>query len=124
MVADSRRTHVALVDPSPAGLEALNPVFGVTGPIPVDDSDDWGGNSYWWWRRWYEHDNLRDDRARAKRKLRVFGDDYDTPDGTGVRDFIHVVDLAKGHVAALRKLEDEPGYTLHSLGTGNGSSVL
>jgi UDP-glucose 4-epimerase len=57
-------------------------------------------------------------------KLRVFGDDYDTPDGTGVRDFIHVVDLAKGHVAALRKLEEEPGYMVHNLGTGNGSSVL
>lgn len=57
-------------------------------------------------------------------KLRVFGDDYDTPDGTGVRDFIHVVDLAKGHVAALRKLEDEPGYMVHNLGTGNGCSVL
>jgi len=57
-------------------------------------------------------------------KLRIFGDDYDTPDGTGVRDFIHVVDLAKGHVAALRKLEEEPGYMVHNLGTGNGSSVL
>lgn len=58
------------------------------------------------------------------KKLRIFGDDYDTPDGTGVRDFIHVVDLARGHVAALRKLEEEPGYIVHNLGTGKGCSVL
>ncbi|WP_338667624.1 UDP-glucose 4-epimerase GalE [Pseudodesulfovibrio methanolicus] len=58
------------------------------------------------------------------KKLSIFGDDYDTPDGTGVRDFIHVVDLARGHVAALRKLEEEPGYMVHNLGTGKGCSVL
>jgi UDP-glucose 4-epimerase len=57
-------------------------------------------------------------------KLSIYGDDYDTPDGTGVRDFIHVVDLARGHVAALRKLEEEPGYMVHNLGTGKGCSVL
>ncbi len=57
-------------------------------------------------------------------KLRVFGSDYDTPDGTGVRDFIHVVDLARGHVAALRKLRENPGYMIHNLGTGKGCSVL
>lgn len=57
-------------------------------------------------------------------KLQIFGDDYDTPDGTGVRDFIHVVDLARGHVAALRKLEEDPGYIVHNLGTGKGVSVL
>ncbi|WP_319584208.1 UDP-glucose 4-epimerase GalE [uncultured Pseudodesulfovibrio sp.] len=57
-------------------------------------------------------------------QLSVYGDDYDTPDGTGVRDFIHVVDLARGHVAALRKLEEEPGYVVHNLGTGKGCSVL
>jgi UDP-glucose 4-epimerase len=57
-------------------------------------------------------------------KLRIFGDDYDTPDGTGVRDYIHVVDLARGHVAALRKLEEDPGYMIHNLGTGKGCSVL
>ncbi|MGE4420741.1 MAG: UDP-glucose 4-epimerase GalE [Pseudodesulfovibrio sp.] len=57
-------------------------------------------------------------------KLSIYGDDYDTPDGTGVRDFIHVVDLARGHVAALRKLEEEPGFMIHNLGTGKGCSVL
>ena len=57
-------------------------------------------------------------------KLRVFGGDYDTPDGTGIRDYIHVVDLAKGHLAALTYLADHPKFTVHNLGTGNGYSVL
>ena len=56
--------------------------------------------------------------------LRVFGDDYDTPDGTGVRDYIHVVDLARGHVKALAKLEPGTGVSIYNLGTGNGYSVL
>ncbi len=56
--------------------------------------------------------------------LNVFGDDYPTPDGTGVRDYIHVVDLALGHVAALRKLEENCGLFVCNLGTGNGYSVL
>ena len=57
-------------------------------------------------------------------KLHVYGDDYPTPDGTGVRDYIHVVDLARGHVAALRKLETGCGLFICNLGTGNGYSVL
>ena len=54
----------------------------------------------------------------------VFGNDYDTPDGTGVRDYIHVVDLAKGHVKAIRKLEEKKGVLVYNLGTGKGYSVL
>ncbi|MBE6887248.1 MAG: UDP-glucose 4-epimerase GalE [Ruminococcaceae bacterium] len=57
-------------------------------------------------------------------QLGVFGDDYDTHDGTGVRDYIHVVDLAKGHVKALKKLEENAGLCLYNLGTGTGYSVL
>ena len=57
-------------------------------------------------------------------KLRVFGDDYPTHDGTGVRDYIHVVDLAVGHVKALGKLSTNPGLVTYNLGTGNGYSVL
>ena len=58
-------------------------------------------------------------------QLSVFGDDYNTPDGTGVRDYIHVVDLAKGHVLALNKLEKEnKGLFIYNLGTGTGYSVL
>ena len=48
-------------------------------------------------------------------RIRVFGDDYDTPDGTGVRDYIHVVDLAKGHVKALKKFEEKPEYVSTTL---------
>ena len=57
-------------------------------------------------------------------KLGVFGDDYETPDGTGVRDYIHVVDLAKGHVCALKKIQDSCGTFVCNLGTGKGYSVL
>lgn len=56
--------------------------------------------------------------------LGVFGDDYDTPDGTGVRDYIHVVDLAKGHVCALDKVINSTGVNIYNLGTGIGYSVL
>ena len=56
--------------------------------------------------------------------LRVFGDDYDTVDGTGVRDYIHVVDLAKGHVCAIDKLDSLDGVSIINLATGNGYSVL
>ncbi len=56
--------------------------------------------------------------------VRVFGNDYPTPDGTGVRDYIHVVDLAKGHVAAVKKLESKCGIVVYNLGTGKGYSVL
>ena len=57
-------------------------------------------------------------------RLRVFGGDYPTPDGTGIRDFIHVVDLAEGHVAALEKRAGLPGVHTYNLGTGRGHSVL
>ena len=63
--------------------------------------------------------------AVGKREcLGVFGDDYDTHDGTGVRDYIHVVDLAVGHVKALKKIEEKAGVCIYNLGTGNGYSVL
>lgn len=56
--------------------------------------------------------------------LSVFGDDYPTPDGTGVRDYIHVMDLSDGHIAALQKVGNESGLHIFNLGTGNGSSVI
>ena len=56
--------------------------------------------------------------------LSVFGNDYPTKDGTGVRDYIHVVDLAKGHLKALDKIRKENGVQIYNLGTGNGYSVL
>ena len=59
-----------------------------------------------------------------REKLGVFGNDYDTPDGTGVRDYIHVVDLARGHVKAVKKLADKEGVKVYNLGTGKGYSVM
>lgn len=56
--------------------------------------------------------------------LRVFGNDYDTIDGTGVRDYIHVIDLALGHLCAIEKLKSNPGLVIYNLGTGKGYSVL
>ncbi|MFZ9782066.1 MAG: UDP-glucose 4-epimerase GalE [Bacilli bacterium] len=56
--------------------------------------------------------------------LNIYGNDYPTVDGTGVRDYIHVVDLALGHLAALAKLKDNPGFAVYNLGTGKGTSVL
>ena len=58
------------------------------------------------------------------KELSVFGNDYDTPDGTGVRDYIHVCDLARGHVNAIRKFADNEGVSIYNLGTGHGYSVL
>ncbi len=58
------------------------------------------------------------------KELSVFGNDYPTPDGTGVRDYIHVVDLARGHVAAIGKIKEAPGVVIYNLGTGKGYSVL
>ena len=58
------------------------------------------------------------------KELGVFGDDYATPDGTGIRDYIHVVDLAIGHVKAVQKVEENPGLKVYNLGTGHGYSVM
>lgn len=66
MVAPSRRYHVALVDPLPAGLEGMNPSLAVTGSIPQDPKGDAMQRGYWWWwRPWFEHQNMRDERVEA-----------------------------------------------------------
>jgi len=56
--------------------------------------------------------------------LTIWGNDYNTKDGTGMRDYVHVVDLARGHVASLKKMDENPGYTVYNLGTGVGTTVL
>jgi len=66
MVNENRRYHVALVDPLPAGLEAMNSALAVTGPIPTDPNEQKARGAYWWWYGpWYEHQNLRDERTEA-----------------------------------------------------------
>lgn len=64
MATEMRRYHVALVDPMPAGLEAVNPELATSGTVPADPAAS-PGRYWWWWRTWYEHDNLRDERAEA-----------------------------------------------------------
>jgi len=65
MVADNRRYHVALVDPVPAGLEIINPSLAVSEQIPQDPTSPDFRYGWWWWGTWYEHQNMRDDRAEA-----------------------------------------------------------
>ncbi len=65
MVADTRRYHVALVDPLPAGLEIVNPALAVSGSSPQDPSSSSSRYGWWWWGTWYEHQNMRDERAEA-----------------------------------------------------------
>ncbi|GAB4421517.1 MAG: alpha-2-macroglobulin [Anaerolineales bacterium] len=65
MVADNRRYHVALVDPLPAGLEIVNPALAVSQSIPQDPESPDYEYGWWWWRTWYEHQNMRDERAEA-----------------------------------------------------------
>jgi uncharacterized protein YfaS (alpha-2-macroglobulin family) len=66
MVNENRRYHVALVDPMPAGFEAMNPALAVTGPIPEDPNEQKSRGAYWWWYgTWYEHQNMRDERVEA-----------------------------------------------------------
>ena len=59
-----------------------------------------------------------------REKFTVYGNDYDTPDGTGIRDYVHVTDLAKAHLVALNHLESNPGFDIFNIGTGRGNSVL
>ncbi len=65
MVADNRRYHVALVDPLPAGLEIVNPALAVSGDVPQDPDSSNYRYGWWWWGTWYEHQNMRDERAEA-----------------------------------------------------------
>jgi uncharacterized protein YfaS (alpha-2-macroglobulin family) len=65
MVADNRRYHVALIDPLPAGLEIVNPALAVSGSIPQDPDQEDYRYGWWWWGTWYEHQNMRDERAEA-----------------------------------------------------------
>jgi hypothetical protein len=65
MLAPSRRYHVALVDPLPAGLEPMNPALAVTGDVPQDPKDQASRGGSWWMGTWYEHQNLRDERVEA-----------------------------------------------------------
>ncbi|XP_036085920.1 UDP-glucose 4-epimerase isoform X2 [Rousettus aegyptiacus] len=106
-------------------------VYGNPQYLPLDEAHPTGGCTNPYGKsKFFIEEMIRDlcqaDKVAIGRRetLNVFGDDYDTEDGTGVRDYIHVVDLAKGHIAALRKLKEQCGCRIYNLGTGTGYSVL
>ncbi|XP_074236370.1 UDP-glucose 4-epimerase isoform X2 [Saimiri boliviensis] len=106
-------------------------VYGNPKYLPLDEAHPTGGCTNPYGKsKFFIEEMIRDlcqaDKVAIGRReaLNVFGNDYDTEDGTGVRDYIHVVDLAKGHIAALRKLKEQCGCRIYNLGTGTGYSVL
>uniref|UniRef100_A0AAY4BMV4 UDP-glucose 4-epimerase n=1 Tax=Denticeps clupeoides TaxID=299321 RepID=A0AAY4BMV4_9TELE len=106
-------------------------VYGDPQRLPLDEDHPVGGCTNPYGKTKYFIEEMIQDQCRAekvavgrRKHLNVFGNDYSTVDGTGVRDYIHVVDLAKGHIAALKKLKENCGCKVYNLGTGTGYSVL
>ncbi|XP_076421519.1 UDP-glucose 4-epimerase isoform X2 [Peromyscus maniculatus bairdii] len=106
-------------------------VYGNPQYLPLDEAHPTGGCTNPYGKSKFFIEEMIRDLCRAdtvaigrREALNVFGDDYATEDGTGVRDYIHVVDLAKGHIAALKKLKEQCGCRTYNLGTGTGYSVL
>uniref|UniRef100_A0A8C3V979 UDP-glucose 4-epimerase n=1 Tax=Catharus ustulatus TaxID=91951 RepID=A0A8C3V979_CATUS len=106
-------------------------VYGDPKYLPLDEKHPVGGCTNPYGKSKFFIEEMIRDLCKAERVavgrrefLSVFGNDYKTDDGTGVRDYIHVVDLAKGHIAALKKLKENCGCKIYNLGTGTGYSVL
>lgn len=116
MVAPARRHHVALVDPLPAGFEAMNPALAVTGPIPQDTKDTAGGNGgrYWWSRTWYEHQNMRDERVEAFASLL-----WD-----GVHEYVYVARATTPGTFVVPPPKAEEMYSPEVFGRGAGDKVV
>jgi hypothetical protein len=114
MIAPSRRYHVALVDPLPAGLEPMNPALAVTGSIPQDDKKVQTGAPWWWSRSWYEHQNMRDERVEAFASLL-----WD-----GIYDYTYVARATTpgNFVAPPPKAEEM--YSPETFGRGAGDRVI
>jgi hypothetical protein len=115
MVAPARRHHVALVDPMPAGFEAMNPALAVTGPIPQDTKDPAGnGGRYWWSRTWYEHQNMRDERVEAFASLL-----WD-----GVHEYVYVARATTPGTFVVPPPKAEEMYSPEVFGRGAGDKVV
>jgi uncharacterized protein YfaS (alpha-2-macroglobulin family) len=118
MVAQSRRYHVALVDPIPAGLEALNPALAVTGEIPKDPKAEAAqakSGRYWYWQRtWYEHQNMRDERVEAFASLL-----YD-----GVWDYTYVAKATTPGTFIVPPPKAEEMYSPETFGRGAGDRMI
>ncbi|MCA9655386.1 MAG: hypothetical protein KC501_36060 [Myxococcales bacterium] len=114
MVTETRRYHVALVDPLPAGLEPLNPALATTGALPADPSEESGGPWWWWLRPWYEHQNLRDDRAEAFTSLLW----------AGVHDYDYIARATTPGRFVVPPPRAEEMYHPETFGRGSGDRVI
>jgi uncharacterized protein YfaS (alpha-2-macroglobulin family) len=114
MVADGRRYHVALVDPLPAGLEALNPALATTGALPDDPAEGGRSDFWWWWRTWYEHQNLRDERVEAFTSLLW----------SGVYDYDYVARATTPGRFVVPPTKAEEMYHPETFGRGSGDIVV
>ena len=113
MVATSRRYHVALVDPLPAGFEVVNPALAVSGPVPQDPSAR--TSPYWWWRgTWYEHQNIRDERVEA----------FTTLLSEGVYDYTYVARATTPGTFIVAPPKAEEMYAPETFGRGAGDRVI
>jgi uncharacterized protein YfaS (alpha-2-macroglobulin family) len=114
MIAPARRYHVALVDPLPAGFEALNPALATTGAIPRDPKEN-AGNPYWWWQRtWYEHQNMRDERVEAFASLLW----------EGVHSYVYVARATTPGVFVVPPTKAEEMYHPETFGRGASERVV
>jgi hypothetical protein len=115
MVNQSRRHHVALVDPIPAGFEPMNPALAVTGEIPKDPKQEAKQSRYWYWARtWYEHQNMRDERVEAFASLL-----YD-----GVWDYSYVARATTPGVFVVPPAKAEEMYSPETFGRSRGDRVI
>jgi hypothetical protein len=115
MVAPARRYHVALVDPLPAGFEPMNPALKMTGPVPEDNrSDDPSSRrGRWWWGRWYEHENMRDERVEAFTSLLW----------EGVHEYVYVARATTPGDFVVPPPRAEEMYMPETFGRGPGDRV-
>jgi uncharacterized protein YfaS (alpha-2-macroglobulin family) len=115
MVNENRRYHVALVDPIPAGLEAMNPALATTGPIPEDPAQQKSRGAYWWWYGpWYEHQNLRDERVEAFASLLW----------EGVHEYSYVARATTPGSFVVPPPKAEEMYTPETFGRGGSDRVV
>ncbi|MCB9766060.1 MAG: hypothetical protein H6739_40165 [Alphaproteobacteria bacterium] len=114
MVAPGRRTHVALVDPLPAGLEPLNPALATTGAVPEDPNETSSGGYWWWSRTWYEHQNMRDERVEAFTTLLW--------DGVHTYDYVAIATTPGTFVVPPTKAEEM--YNPETFGRGGTDIVV
>ncbi|HUJ59836.1 MAG TPA: Ig-like domain-containing protein [Kofleriaceae bacterium] len=115
MVNQNRRYQVALVDPLPAGFEAMNPALAVTGPIPQDPGEQQSRGAYWWWYgTWYEHQNFRDERVEAFASL-VW---------EGVHDYVYVARATTPGTFVVPPPKAEEMYMPETFGRGGSDRVI